>query len=105
MSSSVALAPAAVVAVDVGKTSAAVLVSDAERHRLLGPLVFPMTAAGLADVINKTRAVLLLVWSGPGRSLPWTQPTRDTSGWLPTTASGVSRPGCGSVRAWRVSTV
>jgi hypothetical protein len=35
MSSSVALAPAAVVvAVDVGKTRAAVLVSDAQRHRL-----------------------------------------------------------------------
>ena len=53
-----------------------VLVSDAERHRLLGTLVFPMTAAGLAEVINKTRAVLLLVRSGPGRSLPWTQPKR-----------------------------
>jgi transposase len=59
MSSSVALAPAAVVvAVDVGKTRAAVLVSDAQRHRLLGPLDFPMTAAGLAQVISKIRAVL-----------------------------------------------
>jgi transposase len=59
MSSSVALAPAAaVVAVDVGKAKAAVLVSDAQRHRLLGPLDFPMTAAGLAEVIGKTRAVL-----------------------------------------------
>ena len=49
MSSSVALAPAAaVVAVDVGKTTAAVLVTDAARRRLLGPLEFPMTAAGLA---------------------------------------------------------
>ena len=47
MSSSVALAPAAaVVAVDVGKASAAVLVTDAARRRLLGPLEFPMTAAG-----------------------------------------------------------
>ena len=59
MSSSVAPAPAAaVVAVDVGKSTAAVLVSDAQRHRLLGPLDFPMTAAGLAQVITKTRAVL-----------------------------------------------
>jgi transposase len=59
MSSSVALAPAiAVVAVDVGKRSAAALVSDAQRRRLLGPIVFSMTAAGLAEVITKTRAVL-----------------------------------------------
>jgi hypothetical protein len=51
MSSSVALAPAiAVVAVDVGKRSAAVLVSDAQRRRLSGPIVFSMTAAGLAEV-------------------------------------------------------
>lgn len=59
MSSSVALAPAAaVVAVDVGKASAAVLVTDAARRRLLGPLEFPMTAAALARVITKTQAVL-----------------------------------------------
>jgi hypothetical protein len=103
MSSSVALAPAAVVAVDVGKTSAAVLVSDAERHRLLGPLVFPMTAAGLAEVINKTRAVLLLVWSGPGRSLPWTQPKGHTSMASYCTERGES-PGCGSVPRWTGST-
>jgi transposase len=59
MSSSVALASAAaVVAVDVGKRSAAVLVSDAQRHRLLGPIDFPMTAAGVAGVITKMQAVL-----------------------------------------------
>jgi transposase len=59
MSSSVALAPAAaVVAVDVGKATAAVLVSDAQRRRLLGPLDFLMTSAGLAQVITKIRAVL-----------------------------------------------
>ena len=41
MSINGALAPAAaVVAVDVGKTTAAVLVTDAARHRLLGPLEF-----------------------------------------------------------------
>jgi transposase len=54
-----ALAPAAaVVAVDVGKTKAAVLVSDAQRHRLLGPLEFSMTAGGLAQVITRSQAVL-----------------------------------------------
>ena len=59
MSSSVALAPAAaVVAVDVGKTTAALLVSDAQRHRLLGPIVFAMTATGLGQVIIKIEAVL-----------------------------------------------
>jgi transposase len=59
MSSSVALAPAAaVVAVDVGKRLAALLVTDAARRRLLGPLDFPMTGAGLAGVIAKTQAVL-----------------------------------------------
>ena len=34
---------AAVVAGHVGKTMAAVLVTDAARQRLLGPLDFPMT--------------------------------------------------------------
>jgi transposase len=59
MSSSVALAPAAaVVAVDVGKTMAAVLVTDAVRRRLLGPLEFPMTAVGLGRVITQAQAVL-----------------------------------------------
>jgi transposase len=59
MSSSVALAPAAaVVAVDVGKTTAALLVTDAARRRLLGPLAFPMTGLGLGGVITKTQAVL-----------------------------------------------
>jgi hypothetical protein len=59
MSSSVALAPAAaVVAVDVGKTTAAVLVTDAARRRLLGPLEFPMTAAGLGRVISQAQAMV-----------------------------------------------
>ena len=59
MSTSVALAPAAaVVAVDVGKTTAAVLVTDAERHRLLGPVEFLMTGLGVGEVISKARAVL-----------------------------------------------
>ena len=56
MSLNGALAPAAaVVAVDVGKTKAAVLVSDAQRRRLLGPLEFSMTAGGVAQVITKRR--------------------------------------------------
>jgi len=59
MSINGAFAPAAaVVAVDVGKTKAAVLVSDAQRHRLLGPLEFSMTAGGVAQVISKSQAVL-----------------------------------------------
>jgi transposase len=61
MSTSVALAPAAaVIAVDVGKTTAAVLVSDAARHRLFGPVDFSMTGPGLGEVIGKIRAVLPL---------------------------------------------
>jgi hypothetical protein len=49
MSINGALGPAAaVVAVDVGKTKAAVLVSDAQRHRLLGPLELAMTAGGVS---------------------------------------------------------
>ena len=61
MSTSVALAPAAaVIAVDVGKTTAAVLVTDAARHRLFGPVDFPMTGPGLGEVIGKIRAVLPL---------------------------------------------
>ena len=59
MSSSVALVPAAaVVAVDVGKTKAAVLVTDAARRRLLGPLEFPMTGPGLGRVISQAQAEL-----------------------------------------------
>jgi transposase len=37
---------AVVVAVDVGKTSVALSVTDAERHRLLGPVQFAMTRSG-----------------------------------------------------------
>ena len=59
MSINGALAPAAaVVAVDVGKTMAAVLITDAGRHRLLGPLSFSMTAPGVDSVITKARAVV-----------------------------------------------
>src|SRR5215207_5157165 len=59
MSSSVALASAtAVVAVDVGKTMAAILVTDVGRHRLLGPVEFAMTSCGVGGVIGKVGAVL-----------------------------------------------
>lgn len=59
MSISVGLAPAAaVVAVDVGKTSAAALVTDAGRHRLFGPVDFPMTGPGVSQMISKIQVVL-----------------------------------------------
>jgi transposase len=59
MSISVALVPAAaVVAVDVGKTTAAVLVTDAGRRRLLGPIDFAMTGCEVGRVIDKVRAVI-----------------------------------------------
>ena len=59
MSINGALAPAAaVVAVDVGKTMAAALITDVGRHRLLGPLSFSMTALGVDGVITKARAVV-----------------------------------------------
>jgi transposase len=59
MSTSVVLAPAAaVVAVDVGKTTAAMLVTDAARRRLLGPIEFAMTGPGVAGVITQTQKVL-----------------------------------------------
>lgn len=49
---------AAVVAVDVGKTTAAVLVTDAARRRLLGPLNVAMTASGVAELIGRAGPVL-----------------------------------------------
>jgi len=59
MSSSVAQAGlAVVVAVDVGKTAAAVLVTDAGRRRLLGPIEVSMTSSGVDQLIGKIRAVI-----------------------------------------------
>jgi transposase len=59
MSSSVAQAgPAVVVAVDVGKLTAAVLVTDAGRRRLLGPIEFSMTGSGVGQLIGQIRAVI-----------------------------------------------
>jgi transposase len=40
-----------VVAVDVGKTTVALSVTDAGRHRLLGPVEFEMTGRGLDGVL------------------------------------------------------
>jgi len=47
-----------VVAVDVGKTSVALSVTDATRSRLFGPVDFPVTRSGLADVQARVRRVL-----------------------------------------------
>lgn len=55
-----------VVAVDVGKTTVALSVTDAGRHRLLGPLDFPMTAPGLAVTVKRVCEVLPAAATGPG---------------------------------------
>lgn len=47
-----------VVAVDVGKSSAALSVTDAGRHRLLGPVELSMTRSALVDLVEKVRGVL-----------------------------------------------
>ena len=47
-----------VVAVDVGKTSVALLVSDAGRHRLLGPVQFVMTRSALTSTLGQVCGVL-----------------------------------------------
>jgi transposase len=55
-----------VVAVDVGKTTVALSVTDSQRHRLLGPLDFAMTAPGLAATVKKVREVLPATATVPG---------------------------------------
>jgi transposase len=47
-----------VVAVDVGKNTVALSVTDWQRHRLLGPLDFAMTQAGLAATVSRIAQVL-----------------------------------------------
>ncbi|TDO60948.1 hypothetical protein EV651_107222 [Kribbella sp. VKM Ac-2571] len=47
-----------VVAVDVGKRSVALSVTDAGRHRVLGPVEFEMTRSALASVVGQVRGVL-----------------------------------------------
>jgi transposase len=47
-----------VVAVDVGKCSVALSVTDAARHRLLGPVEFAMTRSALTATVGQVRGVL-----------------------------------------------
>ena len=47
-----------VVAVDVGKTSVALSVTDAERRRLFGPVEFAMTRSALTATVGQVRGVL-----------------------------------------------
>jgi hypothetical protein len=47
-----------VVAVDVGKNTVALSVSEVERHRLLGPVDFPMTKSGLSCTLARVGEVL-----------------------------------------------
>jgi transposase len=48
---------AATVAVDVGKHTAVLSVTDSARHRLLGPVEFAMTAPAVAAVVQRVCAV------------------------------------------------
>ncbi|MEU4418680.1 IS110 family transposase [Nocardia salmonicida] len=47
-----------VVAVDVGKNTVALSVTDDQRHRLLGPLDFAMTRPGLCSTLARVQAVM-----------------------------------------------
>lgn len=47
-----------VVAVDVGKNTVALSVTDADRHRLFGPVDFAMTKPGLSSTLARVRSVL-----------------------------------------------
>ena len=47
-----------VVAVDVGKNAVACSVTDDKRHRLLEPVDFAMTRAGLMATLTKIRAAV-----------------------------------------------
>jgi transposase len=49
---------ASVVAVDVGKNTAVLSVTDVARRRLLGPVDFAMTAPAVAAVLERVCAVL-----------------------------------------------
>ena len=49
---------ATVVAVDVGKNTAVLSVTDSARHRLLGPVDFALTAPAVAAVVERVSAVL-----------------------------------------------
>lgn len=47
-----------VVAVDVGKASALFMVSDAARHRLVGPVEFAMNCSGLTAATTRAMAAV-----------------------------------------------
>jgi transposase len=47
-----------VVAVDVGKSSAMFSVTDGARQRLLGPVEFAMTYAGLSSTVHQVMAMV-----------------------------------------------
>lgn len=47
-----------VVAVDVGKNTVALSVTDEQRHRLLGPVDFAMTRPGLAATLARIQEVV-----------------------------------------------
>ena len=53
-----ATASTVAVAVDVGKNRVALSVTDSDRHRLLGPIGFPMTGPGVAGAVSKIVTVL-----------------------------------------------
>lgn len=53
-----ASAATVVVAVDVGKNTVALSVTDAGRHRLFGPIDFAMTRSGLRTVVDRVSGVL-----------------------------------------------
>lgn len=58
---SIQVAPASrtvVVAVDVGKNTVALSVTDAERRRLFGPVDFAMTRPALSGVVERVCGVL-----------------------------------------------
>jgi len=83
MSISVLAPAAAVIAVDVGKTSAVVSVTDAARRRLFGPVDFPMTGPGVGRVVSQVRAVLPagLVRVGVGAAGHYHRPLLSASVW------------------------
>lgn len=54
----ISTAETVVVAVDVGKNTVALSVTDAARHRLFGPVDFAMTKPGLSGVVSRVCGVL-----------------------------------------------
>jgi transposase len=61
---------ATVVAIDVGKNTAVVSVTDAAGHRLFGPVEFAMTAPAVAAVAERVSAAL----PGAAVKVGWRRP-------------------------------